>query len=88
MSIKGTIPVEIVYCVPWSYHGEAVWMAAEIFAEAGNKVAIKLTPGISGILKVLVSGDVIFDKHEEGNTYPDLTRVKQIRADIRDRIAK
>ena len=63
-------------------------MATEIFAEGGNKVAIKLTPGVSGILKVLVSGNVIFDKQKEGNSYPDLTRVKQIRSDIRDRIAR
>ena len=62
-------------------------MASEFFAEGGNKIALKLTPGDSGILQVFVDGDKIFDKKEEDNQYPDLPRVKQMRATLRDRLA-
>ena len=62
-------------------------MAAEFFAEAGNKIALKLTPGAGGILQVFVDGDKIFDKKEEDNQYPDLPRVKRMRGSIRGRLA-
>ena len=62
-------------------------MANEFFAEGGTDVAITLTPGEGGILQVFVDGDKIFDKKEEDNLHPNLTRVKQMRAVIRDRLA-
>ena len=62
-------------------------MASEFFAEGGNKITLKLTPGAGGILQVFVDGDKIFDKKEEDNQYPDLPRVKQMRATLRDRLA-
>ena len=62
-------------------------MASEFFAEGGNKIALKLTPGAGGILQVFVDGGKIFDKKEEDNQYPDLPRVKQMRATLRDRLA-
>ena len=61
-------------------------MASEFFAEGGNKIELKLTPGVGGILQVFVDGDKIFDKKEEDNQHPDLPRVKQMRAAIRDRL--
>ena len=61
-------------------------MASEFFAEGGKEVAITITPGDSGVLQVIVDGDKIFDKKEEGNQTPTLTRVKEIRAVIKDRL--
>ena len=61
-------------------------MVSEFFAEGGTEVAITLTPGESGILQVFVDGDKIFDKKEEGDQTPTLTRVKEIRAVIRERL--
>ena len=87
MSIKGTIPVEIVYCVPWSYHAEAVWMTAEFFAEGGNLLSITVTPGDKGVLKVYVGGEKIYDKSEEDGKHPDLDRVKKMRGFIKNKIA-
>ena len=87
MSIKGTIPVEIIYCVPWSYHGEAVWMTAEFFAEGGSRLAITVTPGDKGVLKVYVDGEKIYDKSEEDDKHPDLYRVKEMRSFIKNKIA-
>ena len=86
MSIKGTIPVEIVYCVPWSYHAEAVWMTAEFFAEGGNLLSITVTPGDKGVLKVYVDGEKIYDKSEEDGKHPDLDRVKKMRGFIKNKI--
>ena len=61
-------------------------MATELFAEGGNNVAIKVTPGVGGILQVFVDGDKVYDKKEEDNETPNLNRVKQIRAVIRERL--
>ncbi len=57
-----------------------------MFAEGGKEVAIKMTPGVAGILQVYVDGDKIFDKKEEDGKFPDLPRVKQMRAIVRDRL--
>ncbi len=61
-------------------------MASEFFAEGGKDVAIKITPGVAGIMQVYVDGDKIFDKKEEDGQMPPLPRVKEMRAIIRDRL--
>ena len=61
------------------------WMANEIFAEGGADVAIKVTPAGGGLLQVYAGGDKIYDKAEEGD-FPDLTRVKELRAAVRERL--
>ena len=61
-------------------------MASEFFAEGGKDVAIKITPGVAGIMQVYVDGDKIFDKKEEDGQMPTLSRVKEMRAIIRDRL--
>ena len=61
-------------------------MASEFFAEGGKEVAIKITPGIAGILQVFVDGDKIYDKAEEDGQFPNLPRVKQMRAVIKDKL--
>lgn len=62
-------------------------MATEFFAEGGKEVAIKITPGIGGILQVFVDGEKIYDKKEEDGQFPNLPRVKQMRAIIRDKLS-
>jgi predicted Rdx family selenoprotein len=62
-------------------------MATEFFAEGGSKVAIRLTPGDSGILQVFANGKKIFDKKEEDNQHPNLPRVKEMRSAIREMLA-
>lgn len=61
-------------------------MATEFFAEAGNNIAITITPGEAGVLQVFAGGDKIFDKADEGG-HPELTRVKAMRAAIRAKLA-
>jgi predicted Rdx family selenoprotein len=62
-------------------------MAAEFFAEGGKDIALKITPGIAGILQVFADGEKIFDRADEGGKYPDLPRVKQMRAVLKNKIA-
>ena len=62
-------------------------MANEFFAEGGKDVAIKINPGVAGILQVYVDGDKIYDKKEEDGQTPTLNRVKEMRAVIKDRLA-
>ena len=62
-------------------------MASEFFAEGGKDVALRITPGTSGVLQVLMDGEKLFDKADEGGEHPNLTRVKEMRAAIKERLA-
>ena len=61
-------------------------MTAEFFAEGGDRLAITITPGDDGVLKVYVDGEKIYDKSEEDGKHPDLYRVKEMRRYIKDKI--
>ena len=61
-------------------------MATEFYAVGGGDVATTITPGVAGILQVFVDGDKIYDKAEEYGQFPNLPRVKQMRAVIKDKL--
>ena len=63
-------------------------MASEFFAEGGSDVALRLTPGTAGILQVFVDGDKVYDKAEEDGQFPNLPRVKEMRALVREKLAE
>ena len=63
------------------------WMVNEIFAEGGRDVAIRVTPGVAGVLQVYADGDKIYDKADEGGAFPTLPRVKEMRAAVKERLA-
>ena len=48
-------------------------------------IATTMTPGDAGVLQVIVEGDTIFDKAEEGG-HPNLDRVKIMRTAIREKL--
>ena len=87
MAGEGKIDIEIVYCVPCSYHGAVIALMSEFYAAAGNQVAIKVTPGTGGIFQVFLDGEKIYDKANESGKYPDVPRMKEMKALIKDRIA-
>ncbi len=60
-------------------------MANEFFQAFGPDAAITLTPKGDGRLEVYLDGEKIFDKKEE-DKFPDLPRVKAMKALIRDRL--
>ena len=59
-------------------------MANEFFRAFGADAAIAITPKGDGIMEVFANGEKIFDKKEEG--YPDLARVRKMRAAIAEKI--
>ena len=61
-------------------------MANEFFRAFGGDVAISLTPGGQGHMKVLLDGHKIFDRKEEGNIYPDLSRVRKMKEVIQKKL--
>ena len=61
-------------------------MANELFAQGGKDVAIKITPGVAGILQVFLDGEKVFDKAEEDGQMPTLPRVKQMRAVLQEKL--
>ena len=60
-------------------------MANEFFQAFGPDAAIALTPKGGGRLEVYLDGEKIFDKKEE-DKFPDLPRVKQLKALIKERL--
>jgi predicted Rdx family selenoprotein len=54
-------------------------MANEFFRHYGADVAIAISPRGQGIMEVFFIGERIFDKKGEGNIYPDLKRVREMR---------
>ena len=62
-------------------------MATEMFAEGGKEIAITITPGDSGVLQLIIDGEKVYDKNEEDGQTPNLNRVKQMRAALRDHLA-
>lgn len=61
-------------------------MANEFFRAYGGDVAISLTPGANGRFEVYLDGEKIFDRKEEGNIYPDLGRVRQLKQVIKAKL--
>ena len=62
-------------------------MATEMFAEGGKEIAITITPGDSGVLQLIMNGEMVYDKKTEDGQTPNLSRVKQMRAVLRDKLA-
>ncbi len=54
-------------------------MATEFFRHYGKDAAIAISPRGQGIMEVFFNGERIFDRKGEGNIYPDLKRVREMR---------
>jgi predicted Rdx family selenoprotein len=61
-------------------------VANEFFSSFGGDVAISLTPGANGRFEVYLDGDKIFDKIEEGNVFPELKRVRDMKKVIQSKL--
>ncbi len=62
-------------------------MANEFFRAYGGDAAITISPRGQGIMEVFLDGEKIFDKKAEGNIYPDLSRVRQMKEVISAKIS-
>ena len=61
-------------------------MANEFFRAYGPDAAISITPGAHGRIEVYLDGEKIFDRKEEGDIYPDLTRVRKMKTQIQAKL--
>ena len=62
-------------------------MANEFFRHFGPDVSLTISPRGQGIMEVFVDGERIFDKKGEGDIFPDLKRVREMRTIIAEKIA-
>ncbi len=62
-------------------------MANEFFRHFGPDVSLAISPRGQGIMEVFVDGERIFDKKGEGNIFPDLKRVREMREIVAEKIA-
>ncbi len=57
-----------------------------MFGIGGNQIDITLTPGVGGILEVILDGDKILDRKAEDGKYPDLTRVRELKKTLKEKL--
>ncbi|MCH8280919.1 MAG: Rdx family protein [Chloroflexi bacterium] len=62
-------------------------MANEFFRHFGPDVSLTISPRGQGIMEVFVDGERIYDKKGEGDVFPDLKRVREMRTVIAEKIA-
>ena len=62
-------------------------MATEIWHDFGEDAPVTLIPVGSGRLEVYANGETLFDRKAEGGVYPDMKRVREIKAQIRKLLA-
>ena len=61
-------------------------MATEIWHDFGEEAPVTLIPVGSGRLEVYANDEKLFDRKAEGGVYPDMKRVRAIKAEIRKRL--
>ena len=59
----------------------------EFFRAYGPDVAVTLSPRGQSIMEVFLDGERIFDKLGEGNIFPDLVRIREMKQIITAKIA-
>ncbi len=57
-------------------------MANEFFRAYGGDAAISLAPGANGRFEVYLDGEKSFDRKEEGNIFPELGGVREVKSVI------
>lgn len=57
-------------------------MATEIWHDFGEDAPVTLIPVANGRLEVRAGGEMLFDRKAEGGIYPDMKRVREIKAQI------
>ncbi len=61
-------------------------MATEIWHDFTEDAPVTLIPVGSGRLEVYADGEKLFDRKAEGGAYPEMKRVRQIKAEIKKRL--
>ena len=61
-------------------------MATEIWHDFAEDAPVTLIPVADGRLEVYADGDKLFDRKAEGGAYPDMKRLREIKAEIKRRL--
>ena len=61
-------------------------MANEFFRHFGPDAAIAISPRGQSIMEVFVDGERIYDKKGEDNVFPNLKRVREMLAFVREKL--
>ena len=61
-------------------------MATEIWHDFEEDAPVTLIPVADGRLEVYANGDKLYDRKAEGGAYPDMKRVREIKAEIKRRL--
>ena len=76
--------VAITYCTQCRWLLRATWVAQELLTTFTTDLGeIALRPGIGGVFRIEVDGEVIWDREREGG-FPDIAPLKRL---VRDRVA-
>ena len=52
----------------------------------GSDVAVTISPAGDGTFEISLDGETVFDRKAEGGIYPEMTRMRQIKKQIREKI--
>lgn len=61
-------------------------MATEIWHDFGEQAPVTLIPLGGGHLQVYANGEALYDRKAEGGIYPEMKRVREIKAQIKQRL--
>ena len=61
-------------------------MATEIWHDFAEDAPVTLIPVADGRLEVYANGEKLFDRKAEGGVYPEMRRVREIKAEIKRRL--
>lgn len=75
--------VRIEYCTQCRWLPRAAWLAQELLGTFEAELTeVALVPGIGGVFRVLVDGEVVWDRKPQG--FPEPSAIKRL---VRDRVA-
>jgi selenoprotein W-related protein len=79
-SAKDMVDLEITYCQPCGHQPRAVELVNQLLAEYGmplnKKLTVALKPADSGIFDVVLDGQLIFSRKQEGR-FPTVDEIKK-----------
>ena len=76
--------VEIRYCTQCRWLLRAAWMAQELLATFDSELGeVALVPGSGGVFRVLVDGQRVWCRKEQGGFPP----IKTLKQKVRDKVA-
>ena len=75
------VDLEITYCQPCGHQPRAVELVNQLLAEYGmplnKKLTVALKPADSGIFDIVLDGQLIFSRKQQGGRFPTVEEIKK-----------